>query len=165
MSSEETGPAQRLTDALRLASAQGIVVSQAVAAKVGLHTTDLECLDIIQMQTAVSAGEIARKTGLTTGAVTALLDRLERAGYIKRQPDPGDRRRVLVAVQADRLQSLWAIYRPLQAAMETHYASYSETDLLTIAEFMERAATISADFVRTLTSDESGPRKPSGSPS
>jgi DNA-binding MarR family transcriptional regulator len=140
----------RLTLALRTASAQGLLISHAVSAKVGLNTTDLECLDVIQMASLASPGELARKTGLTTGAVTAVLDRLERAGCIKRQPDPNDRRRVLLAIQPDKMEALWRLYAPLQAAMEQLYGSYSDAELVTIAEFTERAAGVSAEFIRSL---------------
>ncbi len=150
MSRKKARTTLRLTTALRIASAQGLLVSQAVAAKAGLNTTDIECLDIIQTGDLVSAGEIAKKTGLTTGAVTTLLDRLEKAGYIKRQADPNDRRRVLIAIQPEKLQPLVEIYAPLQAAMEALYGDYSEAELITIADFTERAATVSSDFVRNL---------------
>jgi DNA-binding MarR family transcriptional regulator len=153
MSRKKPQTALRLTTALRVASAQGLLVSQAVAAKAGLNTTDLECLDIIQTSGLVSAGEIARKTGLTTGAVTSLLDRLEKAGYVKRQADPNDRRRVLIVIEPEKLRPLAKIYEPLQAAMEALYRDFSEADLLTIATFTERAAAVSSDFVRSLSND------------
>lgn len=153
MSTRKARAALRLTTALRIASAQSLLISQAVAAKVGLNTTDLECLDIIQTGQLVSAGEIAKKTGLTTGAVTTLIDRLEKAGYVKRQADPNDRRRVLIAIRPERLQPLADVYAPLQAAMEALYRDYPEADLLTIADFTERAAAISSDFVRSLNDD------------
>lgn len=150
MSRRKAQTVLRLTTALRVASAQSLLVSQAVAARAGLNTTDIECLDIIQTGNLVSAGEIAKKTGLTTGAVTTLLDRLEKAGYVKRQADPNDRRRVMIAIRPERLRPLAEIYAPLQAAMESLYRDYPEADLLTIADFTERAAAISSDFVRSL---------------
>jgi len=153
MSRRKAQTTLRLTIALRIASAQSLLISQAVAAKVGLNTTDLECLDIIQTGELVSAGEIAKKTGLTTGAVTTLLDRLEKAGYVKRQADPNDRRRVLIALRPERLQPLADVYAPLQAAMEALYRDYPEADLLTIANFTERAAAVSSDFVRSPNND------------
>lgn len=153
MSTKKARAALRLTTALRIASAQSLLISQAVAAKVGLNTTDIECLDIIQTGQLVSAGEIAKKTGLTTGAVTTLIDRLEKAGYVKRQADPNDRRRVLIAIRPERLQPLADVYAPLQAAMEALYRDYPEADLLTIVDFTERAAAISSDFVRSLNDD------------
>jgi len=150
MSREWDRTATRLTDALRKSSAQALMVSHSVAAKVGFNMTDLECLDIIQMSGRVTAGELARRTGLSTGAMTTAIDRLVDAGYVERQDDPNDRRRVLVTTRADSMQTLWRIYAPLQAAMEQLYAGYSEDELRTIAAFMEQAVTVSATFARNL---------------
>ncbi len=150
MSRELGETATRLTEALRHSSAQALMVSHAVAARVGLNMTDLECLDIIQMSGGVTAGELARRTGLTTGAITTLIDRLVHSGYAERQDDPSDRRRVLVVPRADRMQALWQLYGPLQSAMEQLYEEYSEEELRTMAAFMERAVTISAKFVSSL---------------
>src|SRR5262245_24811116 len=86
---------------LRKVSAQSVINSQVVAERFGLHTTDLECLDLIVMRGRTSAGELAAATGLTSGAMTALLDRLEAAGYIVRTPDPDDRRRHLISVRPE----------------------------------------------------------------
>ncbi|ATQ44972.1 MarR family transcriptional regulator [Caulobacter mirabilis] len=124
-----------------------------MAAKVGLNMTDLECLDVIQMSGRVTAGELARRTGLSTGAMTTAIDRLVRAGYVERQDDPNDRRRVFVMARPDRLQALWAIYAPLQAAMEQLYEGWSEEELTRIATFMERATAVSATFVSGLQGD------------
>jgi len=150
MSRELDKAATRLTQALRNSSAQALMVSHSVAAKVGLNMTDLECLDIIYMNQSVTAGELARRTGLSTGAMTTAIDRLVRAGYAERQDDPNDRRRVLVTARADRMQRLAQIYAPLQAAMEQLYKGYSEDELRMIATFMESATTVSATFVRDL---------------
>jgi len=140
----------QLTDALRQASAQSLLVSQAVAAQVGLHTTDLECLDILQIRGKASAGELARWTGLTTGAVTALLDRLEKAGYVERLPDATDRRRVLAAPRPEAMGRLFQIYAPLQARMEALYEDYDDEQMALIIAFMARAHAVSVEFVADL---------------
>jgi DNA-binding MarR family transcriptional regulator len=85
-----------LNHAMRDASGQGVLYSQAVAERLGINSTDLECLDIIVMRGPVTAGELARATGLTTGAITGVIDRLDRAGFAKREHDAADRRKVLV---------------------------------------------------------------------
>lgn len=154
MSRERVAAIMRLTDALRASSAQALMVSHGVAAKVGLNMTDLECLDIIQMGGSVTAGELARRTGLTTGAMTTAIDRLVRAGYAERQADPNDRRRVLVTTRADNMQALWQIYAPLQAAMERLYEGHSEDELHMIATFTEQALTISSEFTRRLHDEQ-----------
>ena len=88
-----------------------------VAGRFGLNTSDLECLDLIYLRGHASAGELARATGLTSGAVTALIDRLERAGYVERTDDPTDRRRREVRILADAIEPIQAVYQPMQARM------------------------------------------------
>jgi predicted ArsR family transcriptional regulator len=68
----------------------------AIAERLGLNTTDHKCLDILNSQGSLTAGQLAELTGLTTGAVTGVIDRLEHAGYVCRARDPHDRRRVIV---------------------------------------------------------------------
>src|SRR5262245_58816371 len=82
--------------ALRETSAQTVLFSQAVADHVGLNATDLEALDLLVRHGAMTAGRLAELTGLTTGAVTGLVDRLERRGYVRREAHPSDRRSVVV---------------------------------------------------------------------
>src|SRR5262245_6591443 len=83
---------------IRRMSAQGVLLSAAVAERVGLSSSDLECLDFIVMAGGepVTAGQLAAATGLTSGAITGLVDRLERAGFVRREPDLVDRRKVRV---------------------------------------------------------------------
>ena len=80
-------------DELRRAGDQ---LDEAVALQFGLNRTDLRCLGILYRRGRVTAGELAEESGLTPGAITTVLDRLERGGYANRVPDPADRRRVLV---------------------------------------------------------------------
>src|ERR1043165_7694421 len=82
---------QRLEHGARITSAQSILFSQAVADRLKLNSSDLECLDIVMLRGPVTAGELAQATGLTTGAITGLIDRLERAGYVRRARDAEDR--------------------------------------------------------------------------
>ena len=86
----------RLMPAMRRSSAAGVLHGQAIAKKVGVNSSDLECLDLILLNGPSTAGEIARRTGLTSGAVTGLIDRLERLGLVERTADANDRRKVLV---------------------------------------------------------------------
>lgn len=137
----------RLDIALRAASAQGLLVSQAVADKIGLGTTDLECLDLIQLRGPLSAGDLARATGLTSGAVTGLIDRLERAGYVMRTNDPTDRRKVLVRVRPENIGPIIALYQPMQESMNRLCAGYTEAELELIAGFTERGLEVGREQV------------------
>src|SRR5580700_8824106 len=81
--------------AMREASGLGVLFSQEVARRLGIASTDLECLDYLG-RGPIAAGELAELTGLTTGAITGVIDRLERAGLARRSRDVADRRKVLV---------------------------------------------------------------------
>src|SRR3981081_4383910 len=95
--------AGRLMLALRRSSAAGVLHGQTVARRVGVNSTDLECLDLILKSGPSTAGEIARHTGLTSGAVTGLIDRLERLGLVERTADPAGRRTVPGAGRGGRI--------------------------------------------------------------
>ncbi len=125
--------------AVRRMGAQSVIASRAIADRFGLHTTDLEVLDLIFMRGEASAGELAEATGLTSGSVTALIDRLVRAGYVERHADPADRRRVMVRARPDAIGPIEAVYRPIQAAMSELWSSYDEAALRTVLDFVARS--------------------------
>src|ERR671929_1333638 len=87
---------QAINDKFREMSTETIMFHQAVGDVLGLHITDHKCLDLIYRFGAMPAGRLAELTGLTTGAVTGIIDRLEEAGYVRRANDPKDRRRTIV---------------------------------------------------------------------
>src|SRR5689334_12419223 len=87
---------------------------EAVADSLGLNSTDLRCIGIAWSEPGLTPGRLAEITGLTTGAVTGVLDRLERAGWIQRALDPSDRRRTLIHVSLDRGPDVGAAYDPLE---------------------------------------------------
>ena len=95
-SSDRDALIRTLDREMRRISAQSVMFSQAVAERLDLNPTDLECLGIIGETGALTAGQLAELTGLTTGAITGVIDRLERAGYVRREQDASDRRRVIV---------------------------------------------------------------------
>jgi DNA-binding MarR family transcriptional regulator len=109
---------------------------QAVADAIGLNRTDMRCLDVLDREGAVPAGRLAAALGLTTGAVTTALDRLERAGWARRVRDAGDRRRVLVepTEQAKRLGG--EFYAEHAAHAERLYGRHTEEDLRLVLEFV-----------------------------
>jgi len=131
-------------------SAQGTLISQALADAVGLNPIDLECLDLIRLRGRVTAGELAQHTGLTSGAVTGLIDRLERAGYVVREAHPSDRRRVYVRIKTRKAARLIAIYSPLQQAMERLCQRYSRAELELLIDFAEKSSAIAQEFIQGL---------------
>jgi DNA-binding MarR family transcriptional regulator len=134
--------AGRLMLALRRSSAAGVLHGQAIARRVGVNSSDLECLDLILMSGPSTAGDIARHTGLTSGAVTGLIDRLERLGLVERAADAADRRKVLVRVREDRIGAIAALYTPLEKAMQALLAGYSKEEFATLIDFAERSGAL-----------------------
>ena len=84
------------------------------ARKLGVNMTDLNCLNILESRSGLTAGELALEAGLTSGAVTGVIDRLERAGYVRRAADPGDRRKVKVEVTTAFYELADEIWSPLK---------------------------------------------------
>jgi DNA-binding MarR family transcriptional regulator len=107
----------------------------AVADFFGVNRTAMRCLEVLDRTGQLTAGEVARQTGLTSGAVTALLDRLERAGYLRRLRDPADRRRILVELTDQARAAIAAVYGPLTQAM-TALERYTDAELELLADFL-----------------------------
>jgi DNA-binding MarR family transcriptional regulator len=127
-----------LNAAMRDASGQGVLYSQAVAERLGMNSTDLECLDHI-MRGPVTAGRLAQLTGLTTGAITGVIDRLERAGMARRERDAHDRRKTLVHVLPAASQRVAPLFGPMERAATAVLSKYSDDELGLLLDFMARA--------------------------
>lgn len=125
--------------ATRRVSAQGVLFSEAVAQRFGLASTDVECLELLAEAGALTAGRLAELTALTTGAATRMIDRLEQAGYVRRVPDPADRRRVIVEPVPARVASVRAFFDTVADATRRLGGAYREDDLRIIAGYLERA--------------------------
>ena len=106
---------QELEHAVRKSSALGVIFGQTVANAVGVSSSDLECLDFLNIEGRVTAGRLAELTGLTTGAITGVVDRMEKAGFVRRERDEEDRRKVYIAIVPE---ALGKIGRLLRAAAE-----------------------------------------------
>jgi DNA-binding MarR family transcriptional regulator len=109
---------------------------QAVADALGLNRTDMRCLDVLEREGSVSAGRLAQATGLTSGAMTTALDRLERIGYVRRVRDASDRRRVLVELTPKAQGEAGRFYREHEVRSELAYQSYSAQQLELLLRFI-----------------------------
>ena len=136
-----------LDETLRTVGAQSVLISDAVAKLVGLNSTDLECLDLLGLAGATTAGQLATATGLTTGAMTAVIDRLERAGFARRVRDAGDRRCVLVEARLEKLRRIEMLYRPIAAAVARLNEEYGDRQLAVIVDYLSRAVTLGAEHL------------------
>ncbi len=113
----------------------------AAAAYLGVNRTAMRCLEVLDREGQLTAGEIAAQTHLSSGAVTAMLDRLERAGLVQRLPDPGDRRRVLVQLTDKARQIAMEVYGPIIEAMD-EFDRYTDDELRLLADFQQLATTL-----------------------
>ena len=117
-------------------SARTIIFHQAIAERLGLNATDHKCLDIARRAQAMTAGELAVLTGLTTGAITGVIDRLERAGFVSRVRDANDRRRVVIQPIAERARDITPLLESLDTAWTALCGRYSDRELALINRFM-----------------------------
>jgi DNA-binding MarR family transcriptional regulator len=127
--------------ALRAFSSQMAWHSQAVAAAAGMHSTDLEVLDLLDQHGDLTAGRLAELTGLTTGAVTGVIDRLEAAGHVTRLRDAQDRRRITVRKTERNNEDMGELYGPVSRSLDALLTRYDSHQLEAIADYAERAAT------------------------
>jgi DNA-binding MarR family transcriptional regulator len=113
-------------------------LDEAVAAQVGLNRTDLRCLGIIYRRGRLTAGELADESGLTPGAITTVLDRMERSGFANRVADPADRRRVLVVSTAATREVGGRLHGEVEVASSAELAGHSPQELTVIRDYLRR---------------------------
>lgn len=146
MSSNRSGRLELLQSTLNLGrelSARTLMFHAAIAEHVGLSATEHKALDLLSRAGSITAGQLAELSGLTTGAVTGLVDRLEKAGFVKRERDPQDRRRVVISPQIDKMeQEIGPLFGAMSQRMEQLMASYSEQELATIHDFLTQSITV-----------------------
>jgi DNA-binding MarR family transcriptional regulator len=143
-----------VADELGRVSSLSVLFSQAVAERVGMNPTDLETLDVLHRSGPIPAGRLAELTGLTTGAVTGLVDRLERRGYVRREPDPSDRRRVIVRpLPENAARDLGPFFASIGQAMNELAARYGDEELAVILDFMRRAGAIASAQITKVRAD------------
>lgn len=123
---------------IREANAQRTLYGGVLAGKLGLHQTDLECLFMITLSENVTPGQLVQATGLTSGAITGVVDRIERAGYIKRERDTNDRRRVFLVPNMERIEEIRAVNKRTNAKWLEELSTYSEDELNFLLDFADR---------------------------
>jgi DNA-binding MarR family transcriptional regulator len=136
MSREET--IQNIVDKFREMSIEAVMFHQALADELGLYITDHKCMDIIHRFGAMPAGRLGEMTGLTTGAITGMIDRLEKAGYVRRTNDPKDRRKTIVEpIRNKKLErKIEMTLTPLHERMHKVLSSYSDNELTLLLDAM-----------------------------
>ncbi|MFZ5732603.1 MAG: MarR family winged helix-turn-helix transcriptional regulator [Pseudomonadota bacterium] len=153
--------------ALRDANAQSVLYSQAVASRIGISSSDLECLDVIVLRGPITAGGIAAATGLTGGAVTGLIDRLEQAKLVRREHDPDDRRKVMVRALPAVEQRIDPLFEPIVRSSSAAMARYTDEQLALILDFVAHASEgmrTAMEELKTLTANPKAKRGKAGTP-
>ncbi|MGW4531387.1 MarR family winged helix-turn-helix transcriptional regulator [Nocardia sp. NPDC004340] len=125
--------------------------NQAIADKLGLHPTDLQCLSLLTAESQpLTVKQIADMTGLTTGSATRLVDRMERGGYVTREADPEDRRRVLVTPVPEAVARITATWDDLGEGWEAMLSDHTDAELEAIIAHMRKAQELSKTQIARL---------------
>lgn len=121
-----------------------VLFHTAIADRLGVSATEVKCYSILRQSGPLTAGELGERVGLTTGAITGVVDRLERAQLVQRRRDPGDRRRVVLEVLSnpEHEQLLTQLYAPLGRAIDELVSSYGAAEQATIADFIGKATKV-----------------------
>jgi DNA-binding MarR family transcriptional regulator len=136
---------------LRDQAARVLVVHQAIADRFGLGPSDLKAVDLASgAGETLTAGQMAEATGLSNSAITALLDRLERQGFVERRRDPADRRRVVVVSTGKREQELARAFQPLFEMTQDVLGRYRTTELELLIGFMQQLGDATEQLIRAM---------------
>lgn len=148
---------RELTEAItaqgRANSTTTVLFHAAIAERLGLNPSDHKCADLMMSQSEpCTPGQLAELTGLSTGAITGVIDRLERAGFLVREHDPRDRRRILLRLTDTRSPELQALFAPLGQAMEALCENYTVAELALVLRFMRESQAVFDDLAAQLRS-------------
>jgi len=146
-----------LNSVIREVSGQGVLYSQLVAGRLGINSTDLECLDYV-MRAPVTPGALAEITGLTTGAITGVIDRLERAGFVYRDRDPEDRRKVYVRALPAVEERIVPLFEPMERSAMGVLSRFDDDQLALILDFMTSSRDAAAAAIAEM--QDRAPAKP-----
>lgn len=137
----ESGPGEDIVRRLgRRQSTAAVLFNHAVAERLGLGPTDHKCLDLLLERGPMSGSELSAITGLTSGAVTGVAARLERAGFLRRTPDPHDRRKQVLTPAPDRVQDIDEVFAPFHSDIARLLDGFDTRQLTAIADFLDRSA-------------------------
>src|SRR5450432_2309976 len=124
-----------LMSATRKLTRSSLILQSAIAEKMSLNPTDAECIDFLMEMGPSTAGDLAKVTRLTTGAITSVIDRLEKAGFVKRESDPGDRRKVIIRFIPKKHEKAKQYYAAMAKDVYGLFSGYSEPKLKSLLRF------------------------------
>ena len=140
----------QLVDSLRASQTATDILDEAFCDFLGINRTDGRCLDVVDRKGQVTAGELAKEVGLTTGAVTAMIDRLEAADLLRRTRDETDRRKVLIQLTPDAKEIAAEIYGQMAHATAPFIDAMSDSDLLTLIAFFDASRRVNLELAETV---------------
>ncbi len=135
-------PVYDLMISIRKFTRSSLMLQHAIAEKLKLNVTDAECLDFLSDMGPATAGDLAKVTRLTTGAITNAIDRLEKAGYVKRDHDPKDRRKVIVKLVSKKKNKAGENYELLAHDIYNHLTSHNHDELKLLKAHTDALTTI-----------------------
>ncbi|WP_291694291.1 MarR family transcriptional regulator [Bradyrhizobium sp.] len=140
---------------MRKASSQGAMFAKLVADRAGISSADMDCIDFVNVEGRMTAGRLAELTGLTTGAITGVVDRLEKAGFVRRERDETDRRKVFIVPVEERMMEMGRPYELVKRAMQQQCEAYTDAEL----KFLIRYGTESYQSMLDATTELNGSGK------
>ena len=149
---------EELTRELRQFTGLAASFFRAAAARLALTVTDLQVMDVLESTGPSTAGQLADLTGLTTGAITAMLNRLEQAGLVRRERDPNDGRKVIVRLERgkDEIHKIGPIFDSLGNAWDELASNYDDEQIAFLLEFLKRSNAMSRNEIIRLQEAPSG---------
>jgi DNA-binding MarR family transcriptional regulator len=147
---------QKIERALRELNTSTVLAVTAIAEKVGMGPNDFKSAELLVRDGPMTAGQLAKATGLTTGAITGIVDRLEKAGWARREPDPNDRRQVIIHPGPQENQKTAVeLYESRTRRMDLLLSDYTDKQLRFIFEFVRRLTEINYEEAgKTMTAEE-----------
>ena len=121
-----------------------------IGEQLGVNVTDMECLGLLFHKGVATPSELAKQTGLSSGATTAMLDRLQKSGLIERRPNPDDRRGTLIVLLRSGTEKVGPLFASAREAQQELVSSYTEAELKVLANFFERSTVMWDDERRKL---------------
>jgi DNA-binding MarR family transcriptional regulator len=143
-----------LSQAGRELSTVTILFHSALAEQFGLNATDWKCADILIRLGPLTAGQLSELTGLTTGAITGVIDRLEQGGFVRRERDLQDRRKVIIQPVLEREQEVNALFGDLLQGYDELLVSYSDQELAFILKYMRQSTQVMREAMAKLRTKE-----------
>lgn len=149
---ERVAAIAQMVDALRASQTASDMMDEAFCDFLGINRTDGRCLDVIDRLGEITAGQLATEVGLTTGAVTAMVDRLESAGLLQRKRDPSDRRKVLIEMTDEAKQITTEIYGQMAQATAPFISQLTDRDLVTLISFFYASRDVNVELAKQVRS-------------